>query len=398
MVISCRFYGYGLLKSRHCNILGRIIHFRPLSQVNKCTGGNMRTNQSLKAIVAIISLVILVTVECPSSQTVMDSLVNDISAVQAEIRQAEEDDQKFTGGLIKSLILLRLATLRQTLAILEQYGKARTTHTTLQFTIDGRTFVPPADAAQQIVEVEKELAENAIKIAKQEAEAERYTGGLVKSTILATVATLRHTQAMLEQKRLSLKYSLPQYIGFKDALPSPPTASTPQANISTPSVGPAQNDQQAAQPQIPSDCMKVVFGAFCLGAPTSSLPPNPSRKTDETWLYLEPKPTMVTFVEDRICSVGRIYSPGTWLTYTSVETELVEKYGKGKDLSFFPTYAKDSSSKETAISLKKGRAVRSWQQQGYTIQLKWENQDNVVLIYFHDELEAKREAKKKDQL
>ena len=144
--------------------------------------------------------------------------------------------------------------------------------------------------------------------------------------------------------------------------------------------------------------MKVVFGSFCLGAPVSTLPQNPAKKTDDLWLYIEPQPTFVGVVEGRVGSVGRLHAPGTWLTYSSLEHELVEKYGEGKDLSFFPSYANDSGSRETAIDLKKGRAARSWQLQGYTIQLKWESGDNVVLVYYHDDLEAKKAAKKKDEL
>ena len=112
---------------------------------------------------------------------------------------------------------------------------------------------------------------------------------------------------------------------------------------------------------------------------------------------MEPEPTIVTVIDGRVASVGKVYSPGTWLTYRQLEGSLVEKYGQGKDLSFFPSYARDSSSQETAISLKKGRAGRSWQESGYTIQLKWEDADHVALVYFHDELEARRAVKKKEQ-
>ena len=107
------------------------------------------------------------------------SLIADISAIQAEIRKAEEDDQKFTGGLVKTLISLRLATLRQTFALLDQRSKAVAVRTTLQYTIDGKPFAPPTDAPAQIAGVEKELADIATRIAKQETEVARYSGGLV---------------------------------------------------------------------------------------------------------------------------------------------------------------------------------------------------------------------------
>ena len=350
---------------------------------------------------AVVVACLASAVRAPA-QSVPGSLADDIAAVQAEIRKAEGDEERFGSGLIKSLISLRLATLRQTLGVLDQRAKARGANTTLQYTIDGRPFVPPADAAQQVAALELEIAKITVKLAKQEAEAARYSGGLIQATALATVATLRQTQAMLEQKRLALKYGLPQFVSLKEQAASVSVVSTPRASSSAGSDAstrsPGHSAPQAAAIQVPQDCMKVAFGSYCLGAPTSSLPTNPAKKTDELWVYVEPAPTMVVIVEGRVGSAGRLYSPGTWLTYTGLESDLVEKYGEGKDLSFFPSYADDSSSKETAISLKRGRAARSWQQEGYTIQLKWESSDNVVLIYYHDELEAKRAAKKKDQL
>ena len=223
---------------------------------------------------------------------------------------------------------------------------------------------------------------------KQEAEVARYSGGLVKATASVTLATMRQTQAMLDQKRLALKYGLPQFVGFKDMFPSAPG--------SAPIVAVAPSVPSQPTTPLPNDCMKVVFGAFCLGGPGSALPPNGTRK-DNTLFYTEPETTAVTIVDERAAAIGRFYKPGTWLTYNRVESDLVEKYGKGKDLSFYPSYANDSSSKETSISLKTGRAIRSWQQVGFTIQLKWEDRDHVTLLYFHDDLEAKRAAKKKDQ-
>lgn len=61
-----------------------------------------------------------------------------------------------------------------------------------------------------------ELAELATKITAAKTEAARYSGGLIQAVSLSTVAQMKQTQAMLEQKRLSLKFSLPQYIGFND--------------------------------------------------------------------------------------------------------------------------------------------------------------------------------------
>ena len=47
---------------------------------------------------------------------------------------------------------------------------------------------------------------------------------------ISTLATIRQTQAMLEQKRLSLKHGLPQFISFAD---SNKVASAPSSGAST---------------------------------------------------------------------------------------------------------------------------------------------------------------------
>jgi hypothetical protein len=135
-------------------------------------------------------------------------------------------------------------------------------------------------------------------------------------------------------------------------------------------------------------CIKEVFERFCLGGDLKSLPPNPVRKDSDSMIWAMTQPTFVFIVEGRVGAVGRLYAPGTWLSYRDVLAQLVEKYGPGNDLSHFPSYADDDSSRETAIAVKKGRAARQWKEEGFTIELKWEDRDHVMLIYWHNELEA----------
>jgi hypothetical protein len=208
------------------------------SQTTKGTGTSTRKEGKMRIAAATTLLAALALTSAQSGAQSSDTpLTADISAVQAEIRKAEEDDQQFSGGLVKSLISLRLATLRQTLALLEQRSKATAARTTLQYTIDGRPLVLPSDAPSQIAALESDIAESSAKVTRQEAEVARYSGGLIHATTLATLATLRQTQAMLEQKRLALKYGLPQFVGFRDILS--PASATPTAPASNSRRGPA---------------------------------------------------------------------------------------------------------------------------------------------------------------
>lgn len=150
----------------------------------------------------------------------IEGIEEEITRLEKQIRETEAEDQKYSGGLIKALISSQLATLKQTHAMLQQRTKASLFRIGLKYTVDGQPFTPPQDAAVQLGIVERELAELATKIAAAEAEATRYSGGLIQAVSLSTVAQMKQTQAMLDQKRLALKFSLPQYIGFKDGAAS----------------------------------------------------------------------------------------------------------------------------------------------------------------------------------
>ena len=153
------------------------------------------------------------------------SLKADVAAIQEQIKVAETENARYTGGLVKSLIVARLEILRQTEAMLQQRLKASTYGISLRYTVDGKPFLPPASSAELLRAVEQEVADNQAKITRQQAEVARYSGGLVQAMSLSTLETLKQTQAMLEQKRLALKYGLPQYVGFQSRADSAPASS-----------------------------------------------------------------------------------------------------------------------------------------------------------------------------
>lgn len=125
---------------------------------------------------------------------------------------------------MKALLGSEMEILRQTRAMLQQRASSWTFGIGLRYSVDGRPFVPPADAPQQLATVEAEIAQTREKLAGAEAEAARYSGGLVQALSVSTVATMRNSLAMLEQRRLALKYALPQFIGFQGEHPATPAA------------------------------------------------------------------------------------------------------------------------------------------------------------------------------
>lgn len=174
----------------------------------------MRSCSSLR--IALLLVLIYPGLACAQiDQQALDEIKKEIDSVQVQIKSAEMEDSKYAGGLIKTLIAARLAILRQTLSMLEQQQKSRRFGIALKYTVDGKPFIPP-DASENTQSIERDLADLASRIQKQEAEAARYSGGLVLAMAHSTLATMRNTEAMLDQKRLSIKYGLPQYIGFSE--------------------------------------------------------------------------------------------------------------------------------------------------------------------------------------
>jgi hypothetical protein len=157
--------------------------------------------------------------------------------METQIRRIEEEDSKYSGGLVKALIGSELHTLRQTRAMLQQRATSWTFGIGLSFQVNGKPYIPPANSPELLGSVEQEIAATRIKLASAEAEADRYSGGLVQALSMTTVATIRNSLAMLEQKRLALKYGLPQYVAFRSD--EPPIAS-PQASVPP---APTQNSE-----------------------------------------------------------------------------------------------------------------------------------------------------------
>lgn len=191
------------------------ISSRPINAKTACTNPRAVRQRSL----TVTLLLTLGLTGCGFTVKAEDitAVKADMGAVQAEIKAAQDEDARYAGGLVKILVEARIAVLRQTEAMLQERLKAAAFGVSINYTVDGKPFVPPASAKDLLADVEQEAAVNIGRIRLQKAETERYSGGLVQALSLSTLATLMQTQAMLEQKRVSLKYGLPQYLGFNVA-------------------------------------------------------------------------------------------------------------------------------------------------------------------------------------
>src|SRR5260370_21738199 len=153
----------------------------------------------------IVVVTVAVFLSCGISAKAEDlgGVKSDLEAVQSEIQTAQTEDARSTGGLVKALIASRLATLRQTEAMLQQRILSLKLGATVKYTIDGKAFSLPESAGQMLSDVDSELSASQAKIQQQEAEVARFSGGLAQAMAVAALETMRQTHAMLGQKRIS---------------------------------------------------------------------------------------------------------------------------------------------------------------------------------------------------
>lgn len=169
-----------------------------------------------------------------SSNGDLEKISAEIIAQKKQVSQAKAEADKYSGGLIRSVLELRLAVDELTLALLEQKKTTLTYGMALPLL---RRQPPPVDS-DALTKVEEEIMQKRNAIGIAEREAQRYSGGLVLATLLARIETERLALAMLDQRRLSLKYQMGLPV-LGDALSSRETVSK------TP--GKAVGDKEALQ-------------------------------------------------------------------------------------------------------------------------------------------------------
>jgi hypothetical protein len=140
----------------------------------------------------------------------------------SQLKEAQTEAAKYSGGAIKALLDLRIEILRNTLAMLDQKRSSYVRLITLRFTVDGRPISAASDA--QLREIEEEIKQVESKVAEAKREVSRYTGGLLQSLSLMKVATEEVSASTLRWKFYSVKHGIPLQIpSFKTEAASEPT-------------------------------------------------------------------------------------------------------------------------------------------------------------------------------
>lgn len=215
------------------------------------TGGIMvlaRLRSSSFVLIIVLCMVGLVFAQeyNPRESGEVANLQKEVSVIQAQIKEAEGLNEAYAGGLIKSLIAVRLEILRSTEALLKQRIHAIKAGVKVNY-VANVTKPDPNKAAKLAKEVEVQKG----KLADVKAEANRYSGGLLKVLHLTNAATVSNSLAMLEQKYFMAKYGL--------FMPMPPKISGQNFGKETSVVikKEATSAKVSQQSEKPASCLEI---------------------------------------------------------------------------------------------------------------------------------------------
>jgi len=152
---------------------------------------------------ASIAAILIGLTALPVWATPVDDLRRDQDKIERAIAEARIEHDKLSGGLLKSLIAVRLELLRTNAALVQQRIHALESGAKITLTLTGTAPDP-----NRSVEIEKEMLSLKDRIAAQQAESAKYSGGLVKAMLESGIATSRLSLEMLNAEYLKAKYGI----------------------------------------------------------------------------------------------------------------------------------------------------------------------------------------------
>lgn len=161
---------------------------------------------------ALLVIFLSVLISMGYSQTIQE----DLKRINKQIEEAKDESAKYVGGLIKTLIESRIQILKYSKSMLEQRMLSKNYNIALNYTLDGTPFQLPENKDDMLKEIEREAIQTLKEKEALKAEADRYSGGLIKATKLSTVAMKEQQLAMLGLKRISLLYDIPMFVSSVD--------------------------------------------------------------------------------------------------------------------------------------------------------------------------------------
>ena len=143
----------------------------------------------------------------------------DIKHIDQQLTEARQEKEKYGDGLLSILLTLRIETLLNTRAMLEQKATGINRFIPLTYSISGELYKPPENKGLLIEEIDKDLTKLRSDYTAAIEESEKYSGGLLQVLSLTKATTTENTIVMLEQRRMLLSHDIPTYtiIGLDDS-------------------------------------------------------------------------------------------------------------------------------------------------------------------------------------
>jgi hypothetical protein len=156
-------------------------------------------------IAAGLAMILAVVLQDPQVSTI--EIDHDRTALATEISTTQAESEKYAPGLLKSLIEVRLAITRNTLAMLDQKRASFIRRIALNYRLDGRPVHDASD--QELNNILEELAQAEKKVASSRLDAARYTGGLLQAMALMKAEADDLSVSQLRLKFYSAKHGIP---------------------------------------------------------------------------------------------------------------------------------------------------------------------------------------------
>jgi hypothetical protein len=161
---------------------------------------------AISTITAItLALILAVVLQDPQVSTI--EIDRDRTALAAEIATTQDEREKYTSGLLKSLIEVRLMITRNTLAMLDQKRASFIRRIGLSYRVDGQTVHEASEQELGIIIGDLSQAEKKADASKREAA--RYAGGLAQAMALMKAETDEMSVSQLRLKFYSAKHGIP---------------------------------------------------------------------------------------------------------------------------------------------------------------------------------------------
>ncbi len=300
----------------------------------------------------------------PEEKHQVESLTLELKSTVDDIAYSKEQESKYSGGLIKSLIVAKLQVLETNKALIQQRINSIESGVKVDVVVKGLN--PDLALADSI---KNEIDSLKAEIVNSKNEASQYGGGLILALKTSALATQEQTLAMLEQKYLSAKYGLAEVERTSSISQTANVSPAPSPNPSESTIPPGDGPFGLEEGLSKNDIEQMIGNTLVLVEGTKNLyvtnsMPKENDSFEKYALLISPKVGLC-----QIRALGKdIPADSFGIALKSKFNEIRELldsiYGKGKESDFLLPGSIWKDPQDWMMSLyKKERALSStWSQ------------------------------------